>query len=88
MIKYYQQLSQINRVLTNAPDFLTAALGINGDQNYLVLSENNDELRPSGGYISTYGWMTIRNGRVIELQLQPDHGDQSKSATGSRWHHS
>jgi len=63
---YREQLSSINEVLLNAPDFLNRALGINGSQNYLILSQNNDELRPSGGYLSTYGWMTIRNGRVTD----------------------
>lgn len=61
---YQNQLSQINTVFLNAPEFLNAALGITGERNYLVLSQNNDELRPSGGYISTYGYLTIRNSRV------------------------
>lgn len=62
---YHEQLAQINAVLMNAPDFLTGALGVSGERNYLVLSQNNDELRPSGGYLSTYGWLTIRSGRVV-----------------------
>lgn len=64
--QYHEQLSQINTVLMSAPDFLTGALGITGERNYLVLSQNNDELRPSGGYLSTYGWLTIRSGRVVD----------------------
>ncbi len=69
--KYYDQLSNINKVLTDAPDFLTTALGLDSQRNYLVLSENNDELRPSGGYLSTYGWLTIRNGRVTNYNYSP-----------------
>ncbi len=68
---YYDQLASINKVLTDAPDFLTAALGLDGERNYLVLSQNNDELRPSGGYLSTYGWLTIRNGRVTNYNYSP-----------------
>ncbi|MFN8565072.1 MAG: DUF4012 domain-containing protein [Anaerolineae bacterium] len=71
LIGYQTQLKQINSVLLNAPDFLTSALGITGDQNYLVLSQNNDELRPSGGYISTYGWLTVRNSRVTSYGYSP-----------------
>ena len=56
---YRQQMLQINDFLTVAPDLLTAVLGLDREQNYLVLSQNSDELRPSGGYISTYGWMKI-----------------------------
>jgi len=45
---------------------LTAALGLTDTKTYLVLSQNSDELRPSGGYISTYGWMTVRKGRIAD----------------------
>ncbi len=68
---YYAELTSINKVLTDAPDFLTTALGIDSERNYLVLSQNNDELRPSGGYLSTYGWLTIRNGRVTNYNYSP-----------------
>src|SRR5215213_9911492 len=64
LVSYHDQLVQINNVLLDAPDFLASALGISAPRSYLVLSQNNDELRPSGGYISTYGWITIRSGRV------------------------
>ncbi len=64
LMNYRDQLKNIDNVVMNSPDILSAALGIAGEQNYLVLSQNNDELRPSGGYISTYGWITVRNGRV------------------------
>jgi hypothetical protein len=69
--RYRLQLEQINSVLINAPDVLETALGINGDRNYLVFSQNNDELRPSGGYLSTYGWVTVRNGRVTNYSYSP-----------------
>jgi len=63
---FHDQLSDIQRILMTAPDLLTVGLGLETQQNYLVLSQNSDEIRPSGGYLSTYGWMTIRNGRVVD----------------------
>ena len=63
---YQEQISSIGSILMVAPDLLTSALGLEGEQSYLVLSQNSDELRPSGGYISTYGWLTIRSGRVVD----------------------
>src|SRR3712207_7980955 len=45
---------------------------ISREQSYLVLAQNSDELRPSGGYISTYGWMRVRSGRVIAYDYSPD----------------
>jgi Protein of unknown function (DUF4012) len=71
MTRYHDQLVEINHILQQAPDLLTAALGLAGEQNYLILSQNSDELRPSGGYISTYGWMNVRNGRITDYSYSP-----------------
>jgi hypothetical protein len=67
---YHAQLTAANELLTNAPDLLNAALGLNVEQNYLVLSQNSDEIRPSGGYVSTYGWINVRNGRIIDYDYR------------------
>ena len=68
---YYTELDEINTFLIQAPDILTTVLGLRESQNYLVLAQNSDELRPSGGYISTYGWMTVRNGRIVDYDYYP-----------------
>lgn len=60
------QLRNIQSLLMSAPDLLQTALGLNQEQSYLVLSQNSDEIRPSGGFLSTYGWFVVRNGRVVE----------------------
>jgi hypothetical protein len=67
----HQQAEEINAILLQAPDILTLALGMDETQNYLILSQNSDELRPSGGYISTYGWISVRNGRIIDYEYYP-----------------
>lgn len=68
---YHEQIASIQSILMVAPDLLTAALGLDTDRSYLVLSQNSDELRPSGGYISTYGWLTVRRGRIIDYNYSP-----------------
>ncbi|MBI5957841.1 MAG: DUF4012 domain-containing protein, partial [Chloroflexi bacterium] len=68
---YYRQLNDINNMMLESPDLLIGALGLEETQTYLVLSQNNDELRPSGGYISTYGWITVRNGRIEDYNYNP-----------------
>ena len=68
---FHRQLSDINSLLTQAPDLLTEGLGLLDTQSYLVLSQNSDELRPSGGYVSTFGWMTVRNARIIDYNYGP-----------------
>ena len=69
--RFHEQLQQTNEILLDTPNLLTSALGLDREQNYLILSQNSDELRPSGGYISTFGWMTVRNGRIINYNYGP-----------------
>ncbi|MCS7072323.1 MAG: DUF4012 domain-containing protein [Anaerolinea sp.] len=64
LAQYARALTQANALLIDAPDLLTVALGLETEQSYLVLAQNSDEIRPSGGYLSTYGWFTVRNGRI------------------------
>ena len=45
------------------------ALGQNGPRTYLILAQNEDELRPSGGYISAAGRMTFDQGRLVEFSF-------------------
>lgn len=68
---YNDQIQEINDVLLDAPDLLTVALGLDEEQHYLVISQNNDEIRPSGGYISTYGWLVVRNARIVDHDYAP-----------------
>jgi hypothetical protein len=68
---YYEQLVSANTLLLELPDLLTTALAVDETRSYLILSANSDELRPSGGYISTYGWMRIRNGRILDYDYSP-----------------
>lgn len=69
--RYRVQFTTINDWLLTAPEPLGEALGLNEAQTYLILSQNSDELRPSGGYISTYGWLTVRNGRITDYNYSP-----------------
>jgi hypothetical protein len=68
---YYDQIDEVNTVMLQAPGLLTQALGLEETQSYLILAQNSDELRPSGGYVSTYGWMTVRNGRIVDYDYFP-----------------
>jgi hypothetical protein len=42
----------------------TDVLGGNGPRKYLFLFQNNQEMRPTGGFIGTYGVLNIFNGRI------------------------
>jgi hypothetical protein len=44
-------------------------LGKNQSKTYLVLFENNMELRPTGGFIGSYGLMTFDSGRLSDFAI-------------------
>ncbi len=44
-------------------------LGNKQAQNYLVLAQNRDELRGTGGFISGIGLLTIKDGKILEFNL-------------------
>ncbi|MBC7222999.1 MAG: DUF4012 domain-containing protein, partial [Anaerolineae bacterium] len=46
-----------------APDLL----GADGERRYLLLAQNADELRATGGFISGVGLLTLRDGKVVDL---------------------
>jgi hypothetical protein len=46
------------------PPLLPAILGTTRPVNYLTLIQNSDELRPTGGFISAVGLLTLDNGKL------------------------
>jgi len=48
---------------------LPQILGGGGKKTYLVLFQNNMELRPTGGFIGSYGTATFESGRMTELNV-------------------
>ncbi|MEK7652985.1 MAG: DUF4012 domain-containing protein [Patescibacteria group bacterium] len=46
---------------------LSEILGAEGEKNYLFVFQNNMEMRPTGGFIGSYGLVTIKNGKVDEI---------------------
>lgn len=45
-------------------------LGEQTDRQYLILFANNDEIRPTGGFIGTLGLINIDRGRVENIDIQ------------------
>jgi hypothetical protein len=48
---------------------LPLLLGMNGPQRYLIMAQNEDELRPTGGFLTGAGVLTVENGRILDLSL-------------------
>ena len=50
---------------------LGTAFGAEEEAHYLILLQNAQELRGAGGFVGTYGMITISNGRIIQLEINP-----------------
>ncbi len=55
--------------LQNTIDALPAIVGFEEKRTYLVLFQNNMELRPGGGFIGSYGIVTMDKGRVKDFTV-------------------
>jgi len=44
-------------------------VGFNGEKNYLLLFQNNLELRPSGGYLGAFGILKVENAKIKSLEV-------------------
>jgi len=71
------QLADIKNQLTTATELLDqvvpltqllpALSGYPQESEFLVLLQNNDELRPTGGFIGTYGLVGIKDGQTTNI---------------------
>lgn len=52
---------------------LPTLLGQESPQTYLILVQNSDELRPSGGYITAAGHITVDRGEIVEFLMQDSY---------------
>jgi hypothetical protein len=43
--------------------------GFNGPRRYLLLAQNEDELRPTGGFISGAGYLEVDDGQIVDLEF-------------------
>ena len=48
---------------------LPALLGADGPRRYLIMAQNEDELRATGGFLTGAGIVTVENGRIVDLSF-------------------
>lgn len=69
-------LARVDPLLPIAQDGLQVALvlpellGSQGARRYLIMAQNEDEMRPTGGFLTGIGMITVENGRILDLTLQ------------------
>lgn len=55
-----QLLTEARPMVKQLPDLL----GVNGEKKYLVIFQNDKELRPTGGFITAYAIFRVEKGRI------------------------
>lgn len=65
----HQKYSGILQLAEGTIDMWPELLGFDGKKQYLLLFQNNMELRPGGGFIGSYGVTSVENGVFEKLQV-------------------
>ena len=48
---------------------LPGLIGFDGPKKYLILFQNNNEIRPTGGFIGSYAFLYLNEGKIEELSI-------------------
>ncbi|GAB4501774.1 MAG: hypothetical protein Fur0035_13180 [Anaerolineales bacterium] len=61
--------------------------GADGPKSYLIVSQNEDELRPTGGYITNVGVLLVSQGKIISAKFEGSEllDDLSKPHPSPPW---
>ncbi len=78
--QYQEKMRKVKEILplvkNSLDDFSRTAkiflelLGYNGPRRYLIVFENNQEMRATGGFIGSYGLLQTNKGRVESLKIE------------------
>jgi hypothetical protein len=67
--KIIRENDYILQVANNITSLLPDMLASTGEKKYLLLFQNNMELRPGGGFIGSYGVLPIEKGKIGEVTI-------------------
>src|SRR3990167_7705463 len=65
-IEDYRHLASI---IFNIHDAIPNILDVSGKKKYLILFQNNMELRPGGGFIGSYGILSLNKGKIEDFSI-------------------
>ncbi len=71
------EISKMLALVNVIPD----VAGYGQEKNYLLLFQNNGELRPTGGFIGSIGLLKIKDGKIVDLKINDvyDYDGQLKT---------
>ncbi|MFT7183981.1 MAG: hypothetical protein ACI9QC_000307 [Oceanicoccus sp.] len=65
----FEEASSVFDLWREAKEPVLTLLGADLPQHYLILLENNDELRPGGGFIGSFAIAEVNDGRITDLDF-------------------
>lgn len=68
-IESLEGVNPLFNLISNTLDIWPELLGFPEKKNYLVLFQNNMELRPGGGFIGSFGFLTLNKGKVESFKI-------------------
>ena len=68
-LREIKKIEPLMEMFVAAEDVAEDLLGFSGERKYLILFQNNMELRPGGGFIGSYGVLQIKNARVLDFEI-------------------
>ena len=80
VLQYKDLIEQINNTvkpLEKVSQFLPDILGLNERKRYLILLQDNAEIRSTGGWISSYAVIAIEDGQIRELFVDDIYNAQA-----------
>jgi hypothetical protein len=63
------KIDELTQIVSSTIDFWPDIFGFKGTRNYLVLFQNNMELRPGGGFIGSYAILTLNKGKIYSFKI-------------------
>lgn len=91
----YSQISDIRQELFQASELLgkttplikllPALAGYPSASRFLIILQNNDELRPTGGFIGVYGILESRNGEILSIDTDDSYHVDMPASLSDKW---
>lgn len=70
-VKAVDQLNQLRKILDNVIEIQDLYLSLfSGEKTYLMVFQNYDEARATGGFLGTYGSLKTSNGSIRDLKIE------------------
>jgi len=83
-----QELAQASELLSKTTPLiklLPALAGYPDTSRFLLILQNNDELRPTGGFIGVYGILETRNGEILTIDTDDSYHIDMPAARSDKW---